>query len=137
MKRQAYFLLSTTVAVMLVSCGSPREGESGAGGQLLDAGQVAALLSPEAKVAVQSYEADVRGDIAAYKAQYGRLPQNLTEIPSAAVVRETAVNLVADGLAEQVPFASRATLEKAATAFVTSAERQVLVRMKAQDAPNP
>jgi hypothetical protein len=104
---------------------------------LLDPSRIASLLSPEAKAAVESYKNDVSGGIAAYKAQYGHLPQSLTEIPETAAVRETAVNLVADGLAEQVPFASRETLQKAATAFVAAGERQILDRLKAQDAPKP
>jgi hypothetical protein len=134
--RSRNVLLAAIAAVLLAGCGSSGENEGGAASDLLDPSRIAALLSPEAKAAVESYKKDVSGRIAAYKAQYGRLPQSLIEIPQAAAVRETAVNLVTDGLAEQVPFASRETLKKAATAFVATAERQILDRTKAQDAPN-
>lgn len=135
--RSTNFLFAALAAVLLAGCGSAGEGEGGAAAQLLEPSRIASLLSPEAKAAVESYKNDVSGGLAAYKAQYGHLPQSLTEIPEAAAVRETAVNLVADGLAEQVPFASRETLEKAATAFVAAGERQILDRLKAQDAPKP
>lgn len=129
-------LSAAVAAALLAACGSSGDGES-VTSQLLDPSRLAALLSPEAKAAVEAYEGDVRAGIAAHKAQFGQLPQSLADIPSAVALRETSVNLIADGLAEQVPFASRETVEKAATAFVGTAERHVFDQMKAQDAPNP
>lgn len=122
-------------ALLLAACGQAGQGaeEQGALGAI-SVSQVAQLLSPEAKAAAESYERDVRAGIAAYKAQFGTLPTSFADIPSAAALRGTAVDVIADGLGEQVPFASRETLEKAAGAFVSAAEQRIFDQVKAQDA---
>lgn len=104
---------------------------------LLNPERVAQLLPPEAQGVVTSYTADLRGAAEAYKAEFGQLPASFADVASVAGAREAAVNVIADGLAEQVPFASRATLEQAANGVVTTAERQILDRMRTQDAANP
>lgn len=104
---------------------------------LLNPERVAELLPPEARGVVTSYTGDLRTAAEAYRAEFGRWPTNLSELTSVAGAREAAVNLIADGLGEQVPFASRATLEQAANGVVETAERQILDRMRTQDAPNP
>jgi hypothetical protein len=103
---------------------------------LLDPAKLTEQLPPEVKVGLASYERDLRGAASAYVAQYGQLPANIGDIASVAGARETAVNLIADGLSEQVPFASRETLEKSANGIVAVAERQILERLKAPNAPN-
>jgi len=137
MMKSGAHLFAATAALLLVSCGSPESGQKDGGGfGAISVGQVASLLPPEAKAVAQSYESDVRAEIAVYKGQFGHLPASLTEIPSAAALRATAVSVIANGLGEQVPFASRETVEKAANAFVGAAEQRILNQMKAQDAPN-
>jgi hypothetical protein len=116
------------------------EAAAGAGGDanaLLNPERVAQILPPEAQGVVTSYTADLRGAAEAYKAEFGQLPASFADVASVAGAREAAVNVIADGLAEQVPFASRATVEQAANSVVTTAERQILDRMRTQDAPNP
>jgi len=133
-------LLPCIAAALLVagcSGSEPQDGEAKSGGLGgISVGQVASLLPPAARDVAQSYERDVRAELAAYKAEFGHFPASLTEIPSAAALRATAVSVIADGLGEQVPFASRETVEKAANAFVGAAEQRILNQMKAQDAPN-
>jgi hypothetical protein len=135
------------VATLLSACGDVSVGDVTAkvedvkgraayASALLDPAQVAKLLPPEAKSVVTSYTRDLRNAAESYKAEFGQFPKSFADIASVAGARETAVNLIADGLGEQVPFASRATLEKAANGVVTTAERQILERMRTQDAPN-
>ncbi len=98
--------------------------------------QLAANLPPEARAVVTSYKADLKAAASAHIAQFGQLPANLADLASVAGAREVAVNMLADGLGEQIPFASRETLEKAANGLITTAETQVLAQMKVHNAPN-
>lgn len=106
-------------------------------GALLDPAQVGDVVPPEARAVLTSYEGDLRAAAEAYRAEFGRWPTSLAEVPSLADARAAAVNLVADGLAEQIPFASRATVEQAANGLVETAEQQILSRIRTQDAPAP
>ena len=105
--------------------------------KLLDPATLAERLPPEAQGVVTSYAGDLRGAAEAYRAEFGQLPASFADIASVAGAREAAVNLIADGLGEQVPFASRQTLEQAANGIVTAAERRVLDQMRTENAGNP
>jgi hypothetical protein len=137
MKTFSVFAIALSAA-MLAACGNvtPEDLKLSDAKQLLDTAKVTELLPPETKSVVTSYTRDLRNAAEAYKAEFGQFPKSFADIASVAGARETAVNLIADGLGEQVPFASRATLEKAANGVVTTAERQILERMRTQDAPN-
>jgi catalase (peroxidase I) len=104
---------------------------------LLDPAALIEKLPPEAGAVVTSYKRDLQAAADAHLAQYGQLPASLADLTSLAGARETAINTIADGLAEQVPFASRETLEKAANGVVATVEKQILSRTRTQDAPNP
>lgn len=104
---------------------------------LLNPERVAELLPPEAQGVVTSYTNDLRGAAEAYRAEFGRWPTSFAEVPSLADARAATVSLIADGLGEQVPFASRATLEQAANTVVSTAETQILDRLRSPDAANP
>ena len=138
-RRNRALLLGAIAATLLSACGdiSSDKFESADPSAMLTPERVAELLPPEAQGVVTSYTGDLRAAAEAYKAEFGQLPVSFANVPSVADARTAAVTLIADGLGEQVPFASRATLEKAANSVVTTAERQILDRMKAQDAPNP
>lgn len=137
--RTSRLLLSAFAAALLSACGDVPADKlknvdpSG----MLTPERVAQLLPPEARGVVTSYSRDLRGAAEAYKAEFGQLPASFADVASVAGARATAVNVIADGLGEQVPFASRATLETAANGVVSAAERQILDRMRAQNAPNP
>lgn len=104
---------------------------------LLNPERVAELLPPEARGVVTSYTGDLRAAATAYHAEFGRWPTNLSELTSVAGAREAAVNLIADGLGEQIPFASRATVEQAANSVVTAAETRILSQLRTDNAANP
>lgn len=118
---------------LLSACGDA--GSSGDGG-LLDTAAIAEQLPPEVRGAVTSYERDLLGAAASYKAEFGRLPVSFADVASVAGAREAAVNVLADGIGEQIPFSSRETAEKTANAIIGAAERRILGQMKAQDAQN-
>lgn len=118
---------------LLAACGDA--GSTGDGG-LVDTATLVEQLPPEVRGAVTSYERDLLNAAASYKAEFGRWPVSFAEVASVAGAREVAVNILADGIGEQIPFASRQTAEKAASAVIGAAERRVLDQMKAQDAPN-
>lgn len=105
-------------------------------GALLDPATLAQKLPPEARAVVTSYERDLRGAAAAYKANFGQWPASFADVASVAAMREAAVNLLADGLGEQIPFASRTTIEQAAGGIVTAAERRLLDQMRTDNAAN-
>jgi hypothetical protein len=119
--------------MLLAACGDAgTAGDSG----LLDTDTLAEQLPPEVRGAVTSYERDLLNAAASYKAEFGRWPVSFADVASVAGARAVAVNVLADGIGEQVPFASRETAQKAADAIIGTAERRVLDRMKAQDAQN-
>ena len=138
--RRASLLLA---ALALTGCGdstAPAEGgglkdaAKGALGeamQILDESQVAELLSAEAKFALGAFEQDLRGEIAAYRAQFGRLPTSIGELQSLAAPKELAVTAITDALAEQLPYVRRETLEQVATRFVTATQERIFARIKA------
>ena len=127
-------LLPAGVSLALLSaCGDA--GSTG-DGALVDTATLVEQLPPEVRSAVTSYERDLLSAAASYKAEFGRWPVSFAEVASVAGARAVAVNLLADGIGEQIPFASRETAEKAASAVIGTAERRVLDQMKAQDAAN-
>ena len=131
MIRRAFIIPACLSLAVLTACGDAGSaGESG----LLDTATLVEQLPPEVRGAVTSYERDLLRAAASYKAEFGRFPVSFADIPSVAGAREVAVNVLADGIGEQIPFSSRETAEKAADAIVGAAERRVLDRMKAQDA---
>jgi hypothetical protein len=104
---------------------------------LLDPATLAQKLPPEARAFITAYERDLRTAAVAHVAEFGQLPASFADIASVATARTAAVTLLADGLGEQVPFASRATIEKAADGIVTATERRILAQMRTDNAPNP
>lgn len=116
---------------LLSACGDA--GSANDGG-LLDTATLVEQLPSEVRGSVTSYERDLLNAAASYKAEFGHWPVSFADVASVAGAREVAVNVLADGIGEQVPFSSRETAEKAADAIVGAAERRVLDRMKAQDA---
>ena len=142
--RRASLLLA---ALALTGCGdstAPAEGgglkdaAKGALGeamQIVDESQVAELLSAEAKFALGAFEQDLRGEIAAYQAQFGRLPTSLAELKSMAAPQELAVAAITDALAEQLPYVRRETLEQIATRFVTATQERIFAQITAGEAP--
>lgn len=120
---------------LLAGCGDADSG--GDGGGLLDTSTIAQALPPEVRSVITSYEQDLLGAAASYKAEFGYLPKSFADVASVAGAREAAVNVLADGIGEQLPFASRETAQKAANTMITAAEQKILDRMKAQDAGNP
>jgi len=119
---------------LLAACG---DGVSSGDGGLLDATTIAQQLPPEVRGVITSYESDLLAAASSYKAEFGQFPTSFAEIASVAGARIAAVNMLADGIGEQLPLASGETAQKAANAIVIAAERRILDRMKAQDAPNP
>ena len=125
-------LLAVASAALLGACGDMVPDTE----KLLDPATLAEQLPPEAQGVVTSYAGDLRGAAEAYKAEFGQLPASFAEVPTVAATREAAVNLIADGIGEQIPFASRATAEQAANSFVTAAERRILDQMRTENAAN-
>jgi hypothetical protein len=134
-------------ATLLTACGDVSVGEVTAkvedvkgkaadASALLDPAKLAERLPPEARAVVTSYKNDLTAAAKAHAVEFGQIPITIGSLTSVAGARETAVNAIADGLGEQVPFASRATLEQAATGFLSTVERQILETMRTQDAPN-
>jgi hypothetical protein len=125
-------------ALALTACGniSVEDGKEAASSLLPDIQTLTEKLPPEARAVMTAYTGDLRNAVAAYQAEFGRFPASLADIASLTEARTTAVNLLADGMGDQIPFASRATVEQAADSIVTAAERQVLDQMRTQNAPN-
>lgn len=131
--KKRVMLSATIAAALLGACGEMAADTE----KLLDPATLAEQLPPEAQGVVTSYAADLRGAAEAYKAEFGQLPTSFADVASVAGARETAVNLIADGIGEQVPFASRETLEQAANGIVTTAERRILEQMRTENGSNP
>jgi hypothetical protein len=131
--------LAIIAALLLAACGdfSTEKLQDANPSAMLTPERVAELLPPEAEAVVTSYAADLTGAAKAYKAEFGQLPASFADVASVAGARSAAVTAIADGLAEQVPFASRETVEKAANGVVTAAENKILAVMRTQNAPNP
>lgn len=122
-------------AALVAGCGNANS--AGDSNGLLDASTIAQTLPPQVRSVITSYEQDLLGAAASYKAEFGHLPKSFAEVASVAGAREAAVNVLADGIGEQLPFASRETAQKAANTMITAAEQKILDKMKAQDAANP
>lgn len=133
MMRRGFVIPTCLGLALLAACGDAGSAsESG----LLDTATLVERLPPEVRGAVTSYERDLLNAAASYKAEFGRWPASFADVASVAGAREVAVDILADGIGEQIPFASRETTEKAADAVIGTAERRVLDQMKAQDAQN-
>lgn len=132
-------LLLLCAPMLLAACGQAgSEGEAAkAALNLLDPAALTGKLPPEARAVVTSYKNDLRVAAKAHIAEFGQLPTNVADIASVAGARQTAVAFIADGLGEQVPFASRETIEKAAGGIVSAAELQILNQLRTENAPNP
>lgn len=131
--RRSYLISSCLTLALLAACGDAGSADDGG---LLDTATLVEQLPPEVRGAVTSYERDLLNAAASYKAEFGRFPVSFADVASVAGARDLAVNVLADGIGEQVPFSSRATAENAANAIIGAAERRILDRVKAQDAQN-
>lgn len=124
-------------ALTLSACGdSSASGEGDAASSaltLFDDSKIAEMLSTEAKAALDILGQGARSEIEAYKAEYGQLPANLSELASLQTARTAAVTAITDALAEQAPFVRRETLEQMAGQFVDRAQQRVLDQMKAAE----
>jgi hypothetical protein len=133
-------LLAALAAGLLTACGDVSVDEvkdkAAQAKQLIDPAALTEKLPPEARAVVTSYKNDLKAAASAHLAEYGQLPANLADLTSVAGARETAINLLADTIGEQVPFASRETLEKAASGVIATAERQILEQISVPNAPN-
>lgn len=130
-------ICAMAAALGLAACGEatkPGEGEAAsAATKLLDDSKIAGMLSTEAKAALDILGQGARTEIEAYKAQFGKLPDNLSDIASLQTARAAAVTAITDALAEQVPFVRRETLEQMAGQFVDRAQQRVLDQIKAAE----
>ena len=130
-------ICAMAAALGLAACGQatkPGEGEAAsAATKLLDDSKIAGMLSTEAKAALDILGQGARTEIEAYKAQFGKLPDNLSDIASLQTARAAAVTAITDALAEQVPFVRRETLEQMAGQFVDRAQQRVLDQIKAAE----
>lgn len=130
-------ICAMAAALGLAACGEatkPGEGEAASvATKLLDDSKIAGMLSTEAKAALDILGQGARTEIEAYKAQFGKLPDNLSDIASLQTARAAAVTAITDALAEQVPFVRRETLEQMAGQFVDRAQQRVLDQIKAAE----
>lgn len=130
-------ICAMAAALGMAACGEatkPGEGEAAsAATKLLDDSKIAGMLSTEAKAALDILGQGARTEIEAYKAQFGKLPDNLSDIASLQTARAAAVTAITDALAEQVPFVRRETLEQMAGQFVDRAQQRVLDQIKAAE----
>lgn len=138
MKRHHAIIAVCVASGLLAACSEAPStaAASGAAKQVLNVEAIASQLPPELRGALSSYERDLRGAASAYVQEFGQFPASFADIASIAGARQTAVTILADGLGEQIPFASRATLEQTANAIVTAAERRILDQMRTDHAPN-
>ena len=136
--RRGIMTLALVSALALTACGdsSAPDGKDAASGALaaLDDSKIAALLSEEARAALDILGQGARTEIAAYQVQYGKLPENLSDLASLQTARAAAVTAITDAMAEQVPFVRRETLEQMAGQFVDRAQQRVLDQLKAENA---
>ena len=139
--RRGIVTLVLVSALSLTACGESTvpAGSEAASGALaaLDDSKIAGLLSEEARAALDILGQGARTEIAAYQVQYGKLPENLSDLASLQTARTAAVAAITDALAEQVPFVRRETLEQMAGQFVDRAQMRVLDQLKAEAATAP
>jgi dGTP triphosphohydrolase len=128
-------LIATALALSACGESSPPAADEVASSAMkaLDDSKIASLLSAEAKAALDILGQGARTEIEAYKAQYGQLPANLSDLASLQAARTAAVTAITDALVEQVPFVRRETLEQMAGQFVDRAQKRVLDQMKAAE----
>ncbi len=135
--RRGIVTLALVSALSLSACGEsavPAGGEAASGAlAALDDSKIAGMLSAEAKAALDILGQGARTEIAAYQAQYGKLPENLSDLASLQTARAAAVAAITDAMAEQVPFVRRETLEQMAGQFVDRAQQRVLDQLKAAE----
>jgi hypothetical protein len=133
--------LAVASALALSACGdSSVSGEGDAASSaltLFDDSKIAEMLSTEAKAALDILGQGARSEIEAYKAEYGQLPANLSELASLQTARTAAVTAITDALAEQLPFVRRETLEQMAGQFVDRAQLRLFEQLKAEAAATP
>jgi hypothetical protein len=138
--KKGRLLLAALTAALLTSCGDASveqvKDKAAEAKQLIDPAALTEKLPPEARGVIKSYKNDLKAAASAHLAEYGQLPANLADLTSVAGARETAVNVLADNIGEQVPFASRETLEKAASGVIATAERQILDQISVPNAQN-
>ena len=105
--RGGMIALALASAIALSACGDstvPGEGDAASSAlKMLDDSKIAGMLSTEAKAALDILGQGARTEIEAYKAQYGQLPANLSDLASLQTARAAAVSAITDALAEQVP----------------------------------
>ena len=139
--RRGIVTFALVSALSLAACGEssvPAGGEAATGAlAALDDTRIGELLSTEARAALDILGQGARTEIAAYQAQYGKLPENLSDLASLQTARTAAVAAITDALAEQVPFVRRETLEQMAGQFVDRAQMRVLDQLKAEAAAGP
>ena len=139
--RRGIVSLVLVSALSLAACGEstvPGEGDAASSAlKMLDDSKIAGMLSTEAKAALDILGQGARTEIEAYKAQYGQLPANLSDLASLQTARAADVTAIADAMAEQVPFVRRETLEQMAGQFVDRAQQRVLEQLKAEAATTP
>lgn len=139
--RRGIVALALASALSLSACGeSPvaLDGNAAASAlKALDDSKIAGLLSTEAKAALDILGQGVRTELAAYQAQYGKLPDNLSDLASLQTARAAAVTAITDVLAEQLPFVSRSTLEQMAGQFVDRGQQRLFEQLKAAASANP
>jgi hypothetical protein len=138
--KKGRLLLAVFAAGLLTACGDVSvdqvKDKAAEAKQLIDPAALTEKLPPEARGVITSYKNDLKAAASAHLAEYGQLPANLADLTSVAGARETAVNVLADNIGEQVPFASRETLEKAASGVIATAERQILDQISVPNAQN-
>ncbi|HMT48460.1 MAG: hypothetical protein RL702_70 [Pseudomonadota bacterium] len=141
MKLRPSLLAALAGAALLGGCGdsaAPSAEKALAGPlQALDDTKVRELLSEEAQAALNILEQGARAELAAYKAEYGKLPATYAELASVDGARTVAVAAITDALVEQVPFLRRETLEQVAGQFVDRAQQRLLEQLKAQESAAP
>lgn len=141
MKLRHSLVAALAGAMLLTGCGdrsAPSAEQALAGPlQALDDSKVRSLLSEEAQAALNILEQGARAEMAAYKAEYGKLPATYAELASVDGARTVAVAAITDALAEQVPFVRRETLGQVAGQFVDRAQQRLFEQLKAEQAANP
>lgn len=138
--RRAIAALALAAVLPLAACGDvavPGQDKAAEALAGLDDSKIAGLLSAEAKAALAILGQGAKTELAAYQAQYGKLPDTVSELASLQTARAAAVTAITDALAEQVPFVRRETLEQVAGQFVDRAQLRLFEQLKAEAAATP